>query len=137
MGVKFQWLDGDGERIAAGFERSPACRQPGKLANLAIREDVHARQGPTKGTYRYAVLIHNNGKRTSPRTKLELRVDGAQVDVRPIGRLAPGERRTVRFVGPACKREVKARLDPKDAVREITEADNVRRTACDRVLLPG
>jgi hypothetical protein len=137
MGVKFQWFDGDGERIAKGYEHSPTCRQRGKLANLGIRDDIHARQGPTGGTYRYVVLIHNNGKTSSPRTKLELRVDGAQVDVRPIGRLAPGERRTVRFVGPACKRSVKARLDPRDAVREITEADNVKRTRCDRVVLPG
>ena len=136
MGVRFQWLDASGGVIATDSEESAICRQTGKLANLAFRDDVHVRPGSTAGTYRYAALIHNNGKKTSPATQLQLLVDGAEVDVRPIGRLAPGDRRRVRFVGPQCKTEVRAKLDPRDVIREIAERDNLVVVPCERAFLP-
>lgn len=130
MTVTFQWLDGDGEVVAKDSSGSKVCRQRGKLPNLGIRDDVRMRQARTPGTYRYAVKIHNNGPARSPRTKLRLTVDGAEVDARPIGRLRSGERRLIRFVGPACRKNVRAEIDPGGVVREITEKDNVRITGC-------
>jgi CARDB len=137
MTVRFRWLADDGSVVAKNSARSPVCRQPGKLPNLAVRDDVRARSGPTGGTYRYVVTFHNNGRVSSPPTKLKLRVDGAEVDVRPIGRLQPGERRRVRFVGPACEHDVQARIDPGNRVREITESDNLRTVPCEQALVSG
>jgi len=130
MTVSFHWLDADGGVVAEASASSKACRQGGKLPNLGIRDDIKMREGSTRRTYRYVVRIYNSGPVRSPRSALRLVVDGAEVDVRPIGRLRKGERRTVRFVGPACKGEVRAELDPTDTVREITEKDNTRVTAC-------
>ena len=134
MTVTFQWLDGDGRVVAERYLRSRPCRQRGKLPNLAFRDSIHTHPGPTPGTYRYAVRIHNNGVVASPPSELRLSVDGAEVDVRRIGRLRSGERRIVRFVGPACKGRVVAQLDPRDTVREITEQDNLKTSTCDRLL---
>jgi hypothetical protein len=130
MVVHFRWVDADSEQVAQRILRSAPCRQRGKLPNLAVRDDVHLRAGPAEGTYRYAVYIRNNGLKASPPTELRLAVDGAEVDVKRVGRLRSGQKRIVRFVGPACASEVTASLDPNDVVREITERDNVRTTSC-------
>jgi hypothetical protein len=130
MKVSFHWLDADGNVVAESSANSKSCRQRGKLPNLGIRGAIKMREAATRGTYRYVVRIHNNGAAASPRSALRLVVDGAEVDVRPIGRLRKGERRTVRFVGPPCAGEVSAQLDPTDAVREVTEKDNTRVAAC-------
>jgi hypothetical protein len=136
MSGSFQWLDDEGEVVARQSSTSSICRQRGKLPNPAIRDDVHARSGPTEGTYRYAIHVGNNGVAASPPFEVRLSVDGGEVDVRRVGRLRPRERRTLRFVGPACVGGVKAEIDPNDVVREITERDNVRRTPCSRAFLP-
>jgi hypothetical protein len=128
--VYFRWVDGSGEKVAQRILRSVPCRQRGKLPNLALRDDVHGRPGPVEGTYRYAVYIRNNGLKASPPSEVRLAVDGAEVDVRRVGRLRSGEKRIIRFVGPACARGVTASLDPNDVIREITERDNVRQTRC-------
>lgn len=128
--VTFRWLEADGQMVAEAVSRSRACRQRGRLPNLAIRDEIALREGPTADTYRYAVRIGNNGQAASGRSELVLEVDGAEVDSRPIGRLKSGARRIVRFVGPACMGRVQARIDPKDVVREITEQDNVRTSGC-------
>jgi hypothetical protein len=128
--VTFQWLDGSGHVAAEAASKSRTCRQRGKLPNLAIRDAVKVREGPTPDTYRYAVRIGNDGKAPSGRSELVLRIDGAEVDSRPIGRLKAGARRTVRFVGPACQSQVAAQIDPKDVVRETTEQDNARTGGC-------
>jgi len=134
MSIDFQWLDASGERIASAVRESGICRQPGKLANLAFRDDVHGRPGRAPGTYGYAARIHNNGAAPSAPTEIELRVNGAQVDVKRVGRLAPGERRMIRFVGPACTSGVEGRLDPASRVREISEGDNVVTVPCSRAI---
>jgi hypothetical protein len=129
MRIEFHWLDDAGEVRTKTSRRSPVCRQRGRLPNLAVRA-VRARPGPTDGTYRYVVALRNDGVVASPRSEVSLSVDGAEVDVRRFGRLAPRERRRVRFVGPACDGEVTAQVDPTDAVREITERDNTVRSRC-------
>lgn len=135
MRVQFQWFDAKGERIANTYDDSAVCRQPGRLANLAFRADIHGRPGSVPGTYGYVARIHNNGRAASPQTQIELRIDGAQVDVKSIGRLRPGERRFIRFVGPACVSEVAGRIDLEDAVREITKRDNAVAAPCSQAIL--
>jgi hypothetical protein len=128
--VDFRWLDSQGEQLAARWERSPVCRQSGRLPNLSVRDDIAIRPGPTSGTRRYVVRIGNNGVARARHVALALLVDGAEVDMRRVGPLRSGDRRIVRFVGPDCADSVEARLDPKDVVREITERDNDRKADC-------
>jgi CARDB len=132
VSVSFNWLDDAGSVVAERSARSAACRQRGKLPNLAFRGAVEGGAGPSPGTYRYAVRIRNDGVVAAPRSALKLVVDGAEVDVRPIGRLPSGARRTIRFVGPVCAGRIFARLDPEDVVREIAEQDNRLIQRCPR-----
>jgi hypothetical protein len=128
--VMFHWLGAKGEFVAERIVQSRTCRQRGKLPNLGVRDDIAVKQGPTPGTYRYVVKVQNNGFVPSPRTEVRLTVDGAEVDTRPIGRLLRRKRRKLEFVGPVCASTVSAQIDPADTVREITEQDNERTTAC-------
>ena len=128
--IVFRWYSADGAEVAREEERSPVCRQPGKLANLKIRDAVNVAAGPTPDTSRYIVRIGNTGSVTAGSFDLVLAVDGAEVDTRRIGRLAAGQRREIGFVGPACRSSVVARIDPGDRVPEITESDNVVGTPC-------
>ena len=128
--VEFRWLSADGKVVRQESERSPVCRQPGKLPNLKVRDAVGVQQGPTPGTRRYVVKVGNSGVVTAQRVELSLFVDGAEVDTRAIGRLNGGDRRTVTFVGPVCGSRVEARIDPHGAIRETTERDNATSMPC-------
>jgi CARDB len=128
--VEFRWLSADGKVVRRESERSPVCRQPGKLPNLKVRDSIAIRPGPTESTRRYAVKVGNTGTATAQRVELTLLVDGAEVDTRTIGRLKRGDRRTVTFVGPPCLSRVEVRIDPHAAIREIAERDNTMSTAC-------
>lgn len=132
--VQFRWLAQDGSTARRELGRSPVCRQPGKLANLRIRDRVSAVAGPTEETLRYAVVVGNTGNATATDVEVRLLVDGAEIDTRKLRRLKPGERRVVRFVGPKCVGEVKAVADPSQRVRESSERDNLIRTPCSAVL---
>jgi hypothetical protein len=128
--VEFRWLSADGKVFRRESERSPVCRQPGRLPNLKVRDSVAIQPGPTQSTRRYAVKVGNTGTATARQVELMLLVDGAEVDIRTIGRVNSGDRRTVTFVGPVCASRVEARIDPHAAIRELTERDNAMRTAC-------
>ncbi|HEU0019974.1 MAG TPA: CARDB domain-containing protein [Thermoleophilaceae bacterium] len=128
--VEFRWLSADGKTVSRESERSPVCRQPGKLPNLKVRDSIRSQAGPTEGTRRYVVKVGNTGSVTAQRIHLMLLVDGAEVDTRTIGRLEGGARRSVTFVGPVCVSQVEARIDPHGAIRELTERDNAMSTAC-------
>lgn len=128
--VEFRWLSADGKVFRRESERSPVCRQPGKLPNLKVRDAIGIQPGPTESTRRYAVKVGNTGTVTAQRVELMLLVDGAEVDTRTIGRLNSGDRRTVTFVGPVCASRVEARIDPHAAIREMTERDNAISTVC-------
>jgi hypothetical protein len=130
MEVEFIWLDDHDAVVTRDFRHSKICRQRGKLPNLAFRDSVTLEPSATPGTARYVFRIHNNGPAASKRSSLALRVNGAEVDSKPIGRLRSGQRRTVRFVGPVCGSGLQASLDPNDVVREITEDDNVLTAGC-------
>lgn len=128
--VVFMWLDAEGARLAATVERSRPCRQRGALANLSIRGDVVVRDGPAPDSERYAARVVNVGRAHARRVDVLLRVDGADAGTRTIRVLGAHRRRVVRFLGPACEREIEVRVDPDDAVREASERDNVATTAC-------
>ncbi len=132
--VQFRWLAQDGSTARRELGKSPVCRQPGKLANLKIRDSVSAMPGPTEETLRYAVVVANTGSATATDVEVRLLVDGAEIDTRTLRRLKPGERRVVRFVGPKCVGEVRALADPNLRVRESNERDNLIRTPCSAVL---
>ena len=132
--VRFQWLDASGRTVAKARARSKVCRQRGKLPNLAFAGDIRVGPGPTPETFSYAVRVANNGLVASPRIELALRVNGSEVDVRKVGKLEPGRKRTIRFVGPDCRTVAEAQIDPRNLVREISEADNQIAVPCESAL---
>ena len=139
VGIVFRWYDADGKQVKGEVADSPVCRQPGKLPNPRIRDSVKVGDGPTPATPRYAVRVHNTGTVTVNNVLLRLSVDGAEVDTRKMGRLKPGQRRSIGFVGPVCRGVVVARIDPDNVIPEISERDNVVRTPCTELepLRPG
>jgi CARDB len=127
--VDFRWVSESGKVIRREQRRSPVCRQPGKLPNLKIR-GIRIAAGPTADTRTYVVGAGNNGTVTPSHIEVQLLVDGVEVDTRTLGRLAGGSHRDVRFVGPDCKSQIEARIDPSREIREITESDNSTRIGC-------
>ena len=130
VGIVFRWYDAEGEKVKHELAKSPVCRQPGKLPNPRIRDSVKVGDGPTSETSRYVVRVHNTGKVTVNNVLLRLSVDGAEVDTRKMGRLRPGQRRSIAFVGPVCRGEAVAQLDPDNLIPELSERDNFMRTRC-------
>lgn len=130
VGIIFRWYDAAGKEVKHEMAQSPVCRQPGKLPNPRIRDSVKVGDGPISETSRYAVRVHNTGKVTVSNVLLRLSVDGAEVDTRKIGRLKPGQRRSIGFVGPVCRGQVVAQLDPDNLIPELSERDNIMRTLC-------
>jgi hypothetical protein len=128
--VSFRWLGDDGGTVATAERRSRPCRQPGKLANLIVLNDVQVTPGATPDTARYIAWISNAGKARAHKVAVRLSVDGAEVNTVAVGALDKGEHRKVRFLGPTCHGQVEARVDPADVVRELTESDNSRSGAC-------
>lgn len=131
--VEFRWLSSDGKVFRRESERSPVCRQPGKLPNVKVRGPIGVKPGPTASTRRYVVKVSNTSTVTAQRVQLTLLVDGAEVDTRLIGRLDGGARRSVTFVGPVCAGRIEARIDPRGSIREVTERDNAVSTPCPAV----
>lgn len=128
--VHYRWYGGDGGRIAAARVRSDACKQPGRLPNLRVAS-IETRPGDVEGTAVYRVQIANRGAAAASRVGVLLRVDGEVVDeVEVIDALGPDEVRTVSFNGPVCRRRLEAIVDPKDAIAETRERDNVRAPSC-------
>jgi hypothetical protein len=126
--VDFRWLDADGNLLRKARRHSPACRQPGELANLFPGPPT-ALPGP-EGTAVYVVPVANNGKAVAREVSVELFVDGAATNVGHIDSIAPGEIREVRFTGPSCKRNLRVVVDPPDAIKERLESDNVALVRC-------
>ena len=129
--VGFRWYDGDGELIRRTRRRSKPCEQPGLLPNLGL---LHVGGGQplagAPGSATYTVRVANRGRATAPRHGVSLAVDGHDVDTQGVAALAPGEVRQLVFAGPVCTRSLTARADPEDAVREVSERDNVLTAPC-------
>ena len=129
--VSFRWYDADGELVKQVRRRSPACKQPGLLANLRVTRIAGGRPvAGLPGTYRYVVNVQNRGRVAADAFGLRLDVDRATADTGTVSALAPGETRRLVLSGPACRGSVTAVADPEDVVREITERDNELTVRC-------
>lgn len=128
MRVEFRWLDADGNLLRKAQRLSGVCRQQGVLANLRAGEPTAA--AGAEGTSVYTVPVRNDGKAPAQDVAVELFVDGAATNVGHITSIAPGETREVNFTGPACKRGLRTVVDPKDAIKERSESDNVTTVRC-------
>jgi hypothetical protein len=128
--VDYRWLADDGVQVAARARRSKRCKQPGRPSNLRVAAVEHV-AGNFDATERYRVTVVNRGDTEARGVGVLLRVDGEVVDeADPIAVLAPGESRTVGFSGPICRRTLSAVVDPRDAIAESREDDNVRTVSC-------
>jgi len=128
VAIDFRWLDADGNLLRKARRVSGACRQQGELANLTVGLPS-AQPGP-EGTAVYVVPVLNTGKAPARDVAVELFVDGAATNVGHIDSVAPGEMREVRFTGPSCQRRLRVVVDPSDAVKERSEADNAINVRC-------
>ena len=127
--VEFRWYDADGEELARTKRRSARCRQFVELPNLiadlrTIRPTDHPR------VFRYRAVVTNTGKARAKLVPVRLLVDGDLVDTRVLVSLRPGERRTLVFQGPACKRVARLEADPERTIAETSDADNADEIAC-------
>jgi hypothetical protein len=127
--VQFRWTNQRGQVIRSVKRTSSVCRQQGELPNLAITR-VAARAGESAGTELYSVDLTNSGRGEARSVTVDLFVDGAAADSYPVDSVKPGETVTVRFTGPACKRNLRVFADKLDTLNETNEDDNVLRTRC-------
>jgi hypothetical protein len=128
MSIDFRWLDSDGNLLRKSRRLSGACHQGGELANLKV--GIPTASPGQEGTGVYVVPVTNDGKAIARDVGVELFVDGAATDVGHIDSISPGETRTVRFNGPACKARLRLVVDPTDAVKERLESDNATTVRC-------
>lgn len=129
--VSFRWYDGGEDLLRRARRRSPACRQPGLLADLRTLRITGGRPiVGVPGAHRYAVHIVNRGPVPAQDFDVEFAVDGKVAGSHQVNALATGESRRLFFSGPACHRTVTAVADPADTVREASERDNALTTPC-------
>ena len=129
--VSFRWYNAGGEVIRKARRRSRPCGQPGPLANVAVLRiggGLPLAGAPLLSTYDVAVV--NGGRLASPPFGVSLAVDGAVVNTQSVGALLPGEARRLYFTGPLCVGSLTARADSEDAIREVSERDNVLTASC-------
>ena len=124
--VQFRWYGATGV-LKTVTRQTRACR--GQLPNLAVG-DLDVRPGPAADTFVYRVTVRNTGEAVAEDASVQLQVDRAVLDAVRIDELDEGESRTVTFTGPACDREIRARLDPGNSIGESSEADNARSWPC-------
>jgi hypothetical protein len=127
--VSFRWYAVDGELLRQTKRRSPACRQPGLLPNLRVTR-IAGPEPILSGAYRYSVSVANRGPVAAEGFGVSLVVDGGVVGTRTVSALAPGDSRRLVFTGPRCTSTMSAVADLGDAVREVTEQDNVLNSSC-------
>ncbi len=128
--VEYRWYGARRKLLREARRVSAECAQTGLLPNLRVARIGGKPIGDGSRLVRYAVSVVNRGRASSQPTTVSLQVDGATVDTVEVGALAPGETRRVLANGPRCTTGVEARVDPTDAVRELSEADNTRTVAC-------
>ena len=128
--VDYRWMTDNRTVIQSARRKSKRCSEPGGPPNLRVA-GIETVLGAFDGTARYRVTVVNRGGSDARRVGVLLRVDGAVVDeAEPIETLRPGESRTLSFSGPLCRRSLSAEVDPKDAIAESQEDDNVRTAGC-------
>lgn len=128
VAVHYRWYGNAGKLQAAASQRSHACVLPGG-PNLRVTRIV-TKAGPAAGTSAYRVRVLNAGQTSASHVVVQLVVDGAELDAGEVRKLPPGEARVVRFTGPVCKKGLRATADPRNAIHESNESDNVLTQAC-------
>ena len=129
MQVQFRWIDAHGGVIRSVKRTSDTCRQQGELPNLSITS-VAARAGTTSGTEVYSVDLTNSGRGAAHFADVDIFIDGAATNGETVDLVKPGETKTIRFTGPACKNNLKMVADQGNKVNETNEDDNVLRSRC-------
>ena len=128
--VVYRWLDAEGEELSVARRRGEPCKQPAGDPNLRVAA-VSVEGGDLAGAAVYRVTVVNRGDAEARGVAVLLRVDGEVVDESDlIEGLAPGESKTVEFVGPSCRDSLRAVVDPKDVIDESHEDDNIRTASC-------
>jgi CARDB len=124
--VRFQWLDVDGEVLAAAKRFSRACRQPDHRPNLKIKSVTRV----TK--HRYAAVVVNNGRSASGPFALQLAVGDTLLPPVSLASLDAQTQRVVTLQGPSCASgsTFAVTADPFDAVDERNELDNAFTATC-------
>ena len=133
--VRFRWRDAAGAVLRRAKRRSPTCVVPDERANLAPVK-IRQHEGPTEGTTRYTVVVANRGRSAAEAFTVGFSVDGVPLAAKRVPGLAPKERETVAFVGPACDHDddvLVASVDPEGLVDESDEADDMLSAACEDV----
>ena len=126
--VLFRWFDGNGNRIDSAERTAPLCSLASDTNLTIIAADP--RPGPTEATYAYEVIVQNAGGTELERIVTQLVIDGAELDATEIPRLARGQTRKVVFTGPACRKELRAVVDPQNVIQESDETDNSFKVPC-------
>jgi hypothetical protein len=129
--VRFRWLDPDGVVLRRSRRPSPPCRQPDMRPNLtAARIEVAAPLA--KAPAQYLVTVRNGAGSASGPFAVTLAAGELVLAPITLPGLAPGERRTLTFTGPACAAgaSLTAAVDPALAVDERDERDNVLIATC-------
>jgi archaellum component FlaF (FlaF/FlaG flagellin family) len=128
--VQYRWLGAGGEPFLTARRRSRVCSQGDALPNLRVAS-VETEPGEVENTVVYKAKVVNHGDAVAQNVGVLLRVDGEVVDESDvIDALAPGEERTLTFNGPVCRQKMRVVVDPKEAIAESRELDNVLASAC-------
>lgn len=128
--VQYRWLGADGEPFLKARRRSRVCSQGDALPNLRVAS-VDTEPGEVENTAVYKAKVVNHGDAVAHDVGVLLRVDGEVVDESEvIDALEPGEERTLSFNGPVCRQRMRVVVDPKEAIAESRELDNVLASTC-------
>jgi hypothetical protein len=128
--VHYRWFGSDGTAFLKARRRSHVCSQEDALPNLQVAS-VETGPGEVENTAEYRATIVNRGDAIAQNIGALLRVDGEVVDESEvIDALLPGEETTVTFHGPVCQEKMRVVVDPKDAIAESHEQDNVHGLSC-------
>ena len=123
--VHHRWVGADGDALRFARRRSDVCEVEGVLPNLKVVK-ISVRDGL------YSVVVRNSGGADAQDVPVALSVDGVPLPAITLPTLAALETRSVRFNGPPCGAGLSAAIDPDDAVRELSETDNLRALRCRR-----
>jgi hypothetical protein len=131
MVVRFRRLDADGEVLTRTREVSRACRQPDMRPDLEAEriEFLPALQPERR---RYVVTVRNGGRTAAGAFDVALQIGDEPPAELTVAGLAPGERRSLLFAGPACAEGAPpvVTVDAAQVVDERDEDDNVLVALC-------
>jgi hypothetical protein len=131
MVVRFRRLDADGEVLTRTREVSRVCRQPDMRPDLeAERIEVLPALQPDRR--RYVVTVRNGGRTAAGAFVVALQIGDEPPAELTVAGLAPGERRSLLFAGPACAEGAPpvVTVDSTQVVDEHDEDDNVLVSPC-------